>query len=462
MFPGKVYTKRREQLRQLAGDGLILIAGNEESAMNYKANTYHFRQDSSFLYYFGINKPGFYGICDSESGIDTLFGNDFDMDDIIWMGEQPLVKELASNVGVGASASLKELSSVLQSAISSGRKIHILPPYRGDQQLALSDLCAVSIEAVKKFVSEELIRAVINMRSVKDSFEIGEIEKAVEIAGLMHTTAMKMAFPGNYERELAGAIEGIALSHGGPVSFPVILSMNGQTLHNHYHGNELEEGRMVVCDAGTESELCYASDITRTFPVGGKFSAKQRDIYNIVLKANVETIKASLPGKSYREVHLLAARIIASGLKDLGLMKGDVDEAVASGAHALFFPHGLGHMLGLDVHDMEGLGENLVGYSETIKRSEQFGLAYLRMGRELEPGFVITNEPGCYFIPALIQQWKSEKKLEQFINYSEVDSYLGFGGVRIEDDVLITETGPRVLGTPIPKTVEEVEATAGI
>ncbi len=461
MFPGKVYTKRREQLRQLAGDGLILIAGNEESAMNYKANTYHFRQDSSFLYYFGINKPGFYGICDSESGIDTLFGNDFDMDDIIWMGEQPLVKELASNVGVGASASLKELSSVLQSAISSGRKIHILPPYRGDQQLALSDLCAVSIEAVKKFVSEELIRAVINMRSVKDSFEIGEIEKAVEIAGLMHTTAMKMAFPGNYERELAGAIEGIALSHGGPVSFPVILSMNGQTLHNHYHGNELEEGRMVVCDAGTESELCYASDITRTFPVGGKFSARQKDIYNIVLKANVETIKASLPGKSYREVHLQAARIIASGLKDLGLMKGDVDEAVASGAHALFFPHGLGHMLGLDVHDMEGLGENLVGYSETIKRSEQFGLAYLRMGRELEPGFVITNEPGCYFIPALIQQWKSEKKLEQFINYSEVDSYLGFGGVRIEDDVLITETGSRVLGTPIPKTVEEVEATAG-
>lgn len=430
--------------------------------MNYKANTYHFRQDSSFLYYFGINKPGFYGICDSESGIDTLFGNDFDMDDIIWMGEQPLVQDLASNVGVGASASLKELSSVLQSAISSGRKIHILPPYRGDQQLALSDLCAVSIEAVKKFVSEELIRAVVRMRSVKDSFEIGEIEKAVEVAGLMHTTAMKMAFPGNYERELAGAIEGIALSHGGPVSFPVILSMNGQTLHNHYHGNELEEGRMVVCDAGTESELCYASDITRTFPVGGKFSARQKDIYNIVLKANVETIKASLPGKSYREVHLQAARIIASGLKDLGLMKGDVDEAVASGAHALFFPHGLGHMLGLDVHDMEGLGENLVGYSETIKRSEQFGLAYLRMGRELEPGFVITNEPGCYFIPALIQQWKSEKKLEQFINYSEVDSYLGFGGVRIEDDVLITETGSRVIGSPIPKTVEEVEATAGI
>ena len=286
------------------------------------------------------------------------------------------------------------------------------------------------------------------------------MERAVDVAGIMHTTAMRMAFPGNFERELAGAVEGIALSHGGPVSFPVILSMDGQTLHNHYHGNELIEGRMVVCDAGAETEMCYASDITRTFPVGGKFSEQQKDIYNIVLKANTETIKASLPGVTYREVHLQAARIIAGGLKDLGIMKGDVEEAVAAGAHALFFPHGLGHMLGLDVHDMEGLGENHVGYTDTLKRSDQFGLAYLRMGRELEPGFVITNEPGCYFIPALIKQWRSEKKFEQFINYSKVDSYLGFGGVRIEDDVLITDTGSRVLGTPIPKTVEEVEATA--
>ena len=460
MFPKKVYTRRRERLRKMMGKGLILIAGNEESAMNYRANTYHFRQDSSFLYYFGINKPGFYGICDAESGTDTLFGNDFDMDDIIWMGEQPSVKELASGIGTDASASLKELASVIQSAISSGRSIHILPPYRGDHQIALSKICGISIEAVMELVSDELIHAVVKMRSVKDAFEVGEIEKAVEVAGIMHTTAMKMAFPGNFERELAGAIEGIALSHGGPVSFPVILSMDGQTLHNHYHGNELQKGRMIVCDAGTESELCYASDITRTFPVGGKFSEKQKDIYNIVLKANLGTIEASVPGRPYREVHLQAAKIIAAGLKDLGLMKGDVDEAVAAGAHALFFPHGLGHMLGLDVHDMEGLGENLVGYSDSIKRSDQFGLAYLRMGRELEPGFVVTNEPGCYFIPALIRQWKSEKKLEQFINYTQVESYIGFGGVRIEDDVLITETGSRVLGTPIPKTVEEVEATA--
>ena len=304
-----------------------------------------------------------------------------------------------------------------------------------------------------------MINAVVKLRAVKDQYEISELEKAVDVARIMHTTAMKMAYPGNFERELAGAIEGIALSHGGPVSFPVILSMDGQTLHNHYHGNELTEGRMVVCDAGAETSMCYSSDITRTFPVGGKFSEQQKEIYEIVLQANVDTIKASKPGVSYREVHLMAARIIAEGLNGLGIMKGDVDEAVKAGAHALFFPHGLGHMLGLDVHDMEGLGENYVGYSDTLKRSDQFGLAYLRMGRELEPGFVLTNEPGCYFIPALIDQWKAEKKHAQFINYDQVEKYRKFGGVRIEDDVLITESGSRILGTPIPKTVEEVEDT---
>jgi Xaa-Pro aminopeptidase len=459
LFPKEVYWQRRKLLRERVGEGLILIAGNEESAMNYRANTYHFRQDSSFLYFFGINKPGFYGIIDTGSGVDTLYGNDFDLDDIIWMGEQPLVKELASEVAVEATAGIPDLASALRSALTSGRKVHILPSYRGDQLISLANLLGVNQEKVKTLVSPELIRAVVGMRSVKDSYEIAEIEKAIEVAGIMHTTAMKMAFPGNFERELAGAIEGIALSHGGPVSFPVILSMDGQTLHNHYHGNELAEGRLVVCDAGAESEMGYASDITRTFPVGGKFTARQKDIYQIVLKANTETIKASLPGKTYREVHFQAAKIIAGGLKELGIMRGDVDEAVAAGAHALFFPHGLGHMLGLDVHDMESLGENLVGYSKSVQRSDQFGLAYLRMGRELEPGFVITNEPGCYFIPALIEKWKSEKKFQQFINYNKVSSFIGFGGVRIEDDVLIADRGSRVLGTPIPKTVEEVEAT---
>jgi len=459
MFAKEVYWQRRKMLREIIGDGLILIPGNEESSMNYRANTYHFRQDSSFLYFFGINKPGFYGICDTDTGEDTLCGNDFAIDDIIWMGEQPSVRDLAAEVAVEKTASLNDLAAVLQKAVKSGKKIHMLPTYRGDHDIKLGQMMGVGCEELTKFVSQDLIAAVVKLRSIKDQYEISEIEKAVEVAGIMHTTAMKMAYPGNYERELAGAIEGIALSHGGPVSFPVILSMDGQTLHNHYHGNELAEGRMVVCDAGAETAMCYASDITRTYPVGGKFSTMQKDIYNIVLKANTETIKASAPGRTYREVHLMAAKIIAGGLKELGLMKGDLDEAVVAGAHALFFPHGLGHMLGLDVHDMEGLGENHVGYNEALKRADQFGLAYLRLGRELEPGFVITNEPGCYFIPALIDQWKGEKKHEQFINYDQLEKYRSFGGVRIEDDVLITDTGSRVLGTPIPKTVEEVEAT---
>lgn len=459
MFAKEVYWQRRKMLREMLGGGLVLFPGNEESSMNYKANTYHFRQDSSFLYFFGINKPGFYGVCDVDNDQDTLYGDDFGIDDIIWMGEQPAVRDLAAEVAVESSASLNDLGTILKQAIKSGRKIHILPTYRGDHDIKLAQLMGLGSEEVSKFVSGDLVASLVKLRSIKDQYEISEIEKAVEVAGIMHTTAMKMGYPGNFERELAGAVEGIALSHGGPVSFPVILSMDGQTLHNHYHGNELKEGRMVVCDAGAETAMCYASDITRTFPVGGKFSTQQRDIYNIVLKANTETIEASIPGRTYREVHLMAARIIAGGLKELGIIKGDLDEAVKAGAHALFFPHGLGHMLGLDVHDMEGLGENNVGYNESLKRSEQFGLAYLRLGRELEPGFVVTNEPGCYFIPALIDQWKGENKHAQFINYNELEKYRSFGGVRIEDDVLITPTGSRVLGTPIPKTVEEVEDT---
>jgi len=459
MFPKEVYWQRRNLLRDLVGDGLILFPGNEECGINYKDNTYHYRQDSSFLYFFGINKPGFYGVCDVDEKKDTLYGNDFTMADIIWMGDQPSVNDLAAEVAIDSSASEATLVKDLQKAFQSGRKIHLLPNYRGDHVIKLAELLGVKCEEVNNFVSAELVEAVIKLRAIKDQYEIAEIEKAVDVAGIMHTTAMKMGFPGNYEYELSGAIEGIALSHGGPTSFPVILSMDGQTLHNHSHGNVLEAGRMIVCDAGAETAMCYASDITRTFPVGGKFSTQQKEIYNIVLKANTETIKASIPGRTYKEVHLMAAKIIAGGLRDLGIMKGDVDEAVAAGAHALFFPHGLGHMMGLDVHDMEGLGEDNVGYTEDLKRSEQFGLAYLRMGRELEPGFVITNEPGCYFIPALIGLWKGENKFTQFIDYQKAESYLGFGGVRIEDDILITDNGSRVLGTPIPKTVEEVEAT---
>jgi len=304
-----------------------------------------------------------------------------------------------------------------------------------------------------------MIKGIVALRSIKDKFEIVEIEKAVDIAYEMHTTSMRMAMPGVVDREIAGTIEGISLGLGGPVSFPVILSIHGETLHNHYHGNVLKEGRMMVTDAGAETTMHYASDITRTVPVGGKFNQRQKEIYEIVLDANMKTIEATKPGITNKELHLMAAKVIASGLKDLGLMKGDIDAAVAAGAHAMFFPHGLGHMMGLDVHDMEGLGENYVGYDDEVKRSDQFGTAFLRLGRRHQPGFVFTIEPGIYFIPALIDQWKNEKKFTEFINFDKVEPYKDFGGIRIEDDILVTEDGYRVLGTPIPKTVSDIEET---
>lgn len=459
MLPKEVYFSRRKQLHELLDNGLLLFPGNDESSMNYRANTYHYRQDSSFLYFFGLSQPGLAGICDLDSDEDVLYGDDLSIDDIIWEGEKTSMQEKADSIGVEHIRSSAAFGEDVKAALKSGRSVHILPPYRGDGIIKLSEDLGCSVDEVNGFVSEAFIKAVVRLRSVKDDYEIKEIEKAVDVAYIMHTTAMKMAFPGNFERELAGAIEGIALSHGGPVSFPVILSMNGQILHNHNHENELVNGRMVITDAGAETPLGYASDITRTCPVGGEFSPRQRDIYQIVLDANVYAIENSLPGVKNRDVHLGSAGIIASGLKDLGILSGNVDDIVAAGAHALFFPHGLGHMLGLDVHDMEGLGENYVGYNESISRSDQFGLAYLRLGRELEPGFVITIEPGLYFIPTLIDIWRKENRHSNFINYNKVEDYLDFGGVRIEDDVLITDNGNRVLGTPIPKTIAEVEAT---
>lgn len=460
MFAPSVYTARRNKLRTLVSSGIILIPGNQEASMNYPANTYHYRQDSNFLYYFGLNQPDLVGIIDIDNNKDILFGNDVDIDDIIWMGPQPSMKERGDLVGVTNTLPLDEAKKFVRDAAAKGRKVHITPPYRGKTLIQLEDLLGVHHSEVKKNVTEELLKAVISMRSVKDDLEIAEIEKALATAYLMHTTAMKMARPGVYEREIAGAIEGIALAQGGPVSFPVILTINGQTLHNHYHGNKLTEGRMLVVDAGAETELGYCSDITRTVPVGLKFSPRQKEIYEIVLRANTESIKACKPGLPYKDLHLLAATKVAEGLKAIGLMKGDVAEAVNAGAHALFFPHGLGHMMGLDVHDMEGLGENRVGYTEEVQRSKQFGLAFLRLARTLEPGYVMTNEPGVYFIPALIDLWKKDNKFAEFINYDKVESYRDFGGVRIEDDILVTDTGHRILGKPIPKTVEEIERLA--
>jgi len=457
MFPTQIYVERRNSLRKKISPGLILFPGNNDIPYNYKENTYHSRQDSTFSYFFGLNEPNLAGIIDLDNGIDYLFGDNIDLEDIIWMGTLPSIEERAASIGVMKTFPAKGLVQVIQKAQETGRKVHFLPPYRQDTICKLADLLHMHGDSLAEASSLELKKAVIEIRSVKEKIEIAEIEKMIDVAWEMHTYAMKMARPGVSEKEIAGVIEGIALSHGNGVSFPVILSMNGQTLHNHFHGNILQKGRLMLTDAGAESEQLYASDITRTVPVGGIFSPAQKDIYQIVLAANLKAIECTNPGTMYRDVHLSVSRVIASVLKDIGIMRGNIDNAVEAGAHALFFPHGLGHMLGMDVHDMEGLGETLVGYDETVTRSDQFGLAYLRFGKKPKPGYVLTDEPGIYFIPGLIDFWRSKKFFAEFIDYDIVETYKNFGGIRIEDDILVTENGCRVLGKPIPKTVEEIE-----
>ena len=458
MFDKKIYTDRRNKLKKQLKSGLILIPGNEEPAMNYTANTYAFRQDSSFLYFFGVDQADLFGVIDIDNDEDIIYGNEFDIYDIIWMGQQTTIRNKAARAGINKTEPVKNLSLKINDAVRRGVNIHYLPQYRYKIINWMSELLGIQPGAVNNYTSSKLIEAVIAQRSRKIKEEISEMEYALDIAYEMHTNAMKMAEPGMIEQEIAGAIEGIALSMGPGVSFPPIVSIHGEILHNHSHTNKLKKGDLMVNDSGAESYLHYASDITRTFPVDGKFTSKQKEVYEIVLKAQLDSIKAMKPGKKFKDIHLLAARTIAAGLKELGLMKGDVDEAVKAGAHAMFFPHGLGHMLGLDVHDMEGLGEDYVGYNEKVKRSDQFGLAYVRLAKELEPGYVVTVEPGIYFMPELIDFWKGENRFRQFINYDKVETYKGFGGIRIEDNVLVTREGYRVLGKrAIPKTVGEVE-----
>ena len=460
MFDSKVYIQRRNRLKEQIKSGLIIFLGNEESPMNYSANPYHFRQDSTFLYFFGLDFPSLAAVIDVDEERDIVFGNDVGIEDIIWMGFQPSIKERAMQAGIEETMPLDKLEETVKTAVQKGKKVHFLPPYRPETVIKIGQLMDRP-DVVKDHSSEDLIKAVVEQRSVKIKEEVEEMEKALSVTHETYSVAMRMTKPGIYEREIAGKMEGIVLSHGYTIAFPTILTINGQILHNHYHGNILKEGQLLVIDSGAESSLHYASDITRTIPAGGKFSPKQKEIYEIVLNAQGSSIDAIKPGTKFRDIHLQVARIIADGMKELGLMKGDMDEALEAGAHALFFPHGLGHQIGLDVHDMENLGENYVGYDDKTKRSDKFGFAYLRFARELQPGFVMTVEPGIYFIPALIDKWKGENKFTQFINYEKIEEYRDFGGIRIEDDVLVTESGHRVLGMPIPKTIEDVEEITG-
>jgi len=457
MFEANVYRRRRHILQQKIRSGLIVFLGNDEVPMNYTANAYHFRQDSSFLYFFGLDMPGLAAVLDVDERKATLFGDDISLEDIIWMGHLPNLKDRARLSGMAATAPAAKLEAVIRRARAKGRTVHFLPPYRPEISAKLSRLLGIAPRNLKARASSELIRAVVSQRLVKSAPEVREIEKALAVTHRMYLAAMKTVKPGVLEQEVVGRMDGLALAGGAGTAFPTILTINGQILHNHDHSHIMRKGRLLVVDSGAESNRHYASDITRTLPVSGKFTTRQREIYEIVLAAQESAIAAMKPGLPFRDVHLKVARLMSAGLKEVGLMKGDTEEAVAAGAHALFFPHGLGHPLGLDVHDMENLGESFIGYDEKTKRSDQFGLAYLRFARELRPGYVMTVEPGIYFIPALVAKWKKEKKHTSFINYLKVQTYLNFGGIRIEDNVLITSGGRRVLGQPIPKRVKDVE-----
>ena len=457
MFAKEVYCRRRNTLLKKMQDagakGLILFVGNAEAPAQYKDNCYKWRQDSSWLYFMGLDEPMMAALMDIDAGTETLFADDVDIDDIIWMGPQPSVRSKADAVGVARTQPYGALEAAVAAALAAGRTIHFLPPSRYYNTLKLQQL----VPGGKP--SEALIKAVISLRLIKEDIEIDAIDAACALGYEMHSVARDAIVPGIIEQDIVGKMEGVALAKGWGVSFPTILTQHGETLHNHLHDKVIEPGKLMVIDAGVESNEHYASDFTRTYPTSGKFTTKQREVYQIVYDCNELAFRMAKPGITYREVHLATARKMLEGLSALGLVKGDLDEMVAKGIAGLFQPHGLGHNMGLDVHDMEDLGENLVGYDPDQQRAKQLGLGSLRMARRLVPGHVITDEPGIYFIPALIEKFKKEGLGLDFVNYAKLESYYDFGGIRIEDDVLITPTGARRLGPKrLPASPEEVEA----
>ncbi len=459
LFSKNTYVERRARLRQLVGHGLIVLMGNNESPMNYPSNTYKFRQDSSFLYFFGQHRDGLVGVIDADSGAETLLGDEIDIDDIVWYGEVTSVVQMAEECGVAHTAPMAALTEMVAQAQKAGRKVHFLPPYRHETMIRLHDLLGIHPSQQRDAASQELIQAVIQLRLVKSAEEIEELERAAAIGYEMHTTAMRLCRPGVTEAYIGGVLDGIAASHGSMVSFQSIVSMHGEILHGYPSARPLEAGRLLLCDAGAETREHYCSDHTRTTPISGTFTQRQKDIYNIVVDCHDLALTHARPGVRWWDVHYDVCRLMTNRLKDLGLMKGDTEAAVQAGAHALFLPHGLGHAMGMDVHDMEGLGQTFVGYDEETRPSTQFGTASLRFARRLEEGHVVTDEPGIYFIPALIDLWRKEGTNAEFLCFDEIEKYKDFGGIRIEDDVLITKDGCRFLGEKrIPYHVDEVEA----
>ena len=457
MFEKQTYIQRRKILAEKIGSGLVLLLGNDESPMNYADNGYHFRQDSTFLYYFGIDFPALAAVIDVDNNLQIIFGDDYTIDDIVWMGSQPTIAERVGEVGISHIQPTLELATMIHEVLKQGREIHYLPPYRPENKLRLQHLLFLHPDHIAQKSSLRLIRAVVSQREIKSAEEIVEIEKGVDLSVDMHVAAMQMARPGMTEAQVAARVYEIAHAANGEISFPIIATINGQTLHNHYHGNVLKSGDLFLLDAGGEVESRYCGDLSSTFPVDATFTAQQKLVYEMSLLAHQAAIEALALNAPYRNAHLAACRSITNSMKELGLMKGDTDAAVAAGAHALFMPCGTGHMMGLDVHDMENLGEVWVGYDGEPK-STQFGLKSLRLAKPLKPGHVFTIEPGIYFIPELMDKWQGEGKFTEFVNWAEVQKFRNFGGIRNEEDYMMTETGPRRLGTNVkPKTVEEVE-----
>lgn len=463
MFAKEVYVRRRETLlqkmREAGESGLILFIGNAEAPAQYKDNCYKWRQDSTWLYYFGLDEPNMAAVLSIDSGNQGIFANDVDIDDIIWMGPQESVASKAESVGIYKTGPYDNLAPWLKEH-AKGRTVHVIPPSRYYNTLKLMELLGCA--RVDKRVSEALVKAIVSQRLIKEDIEIAAIDDACALGYEMHSVGRDSIKPGILEQEIVGRMEGVTLSKGWGVSFPTILTQHGETLHNHLHDKIIEPGKLMVIDAGAESNLHYASDFTRTYPTSGKFTTKQREVYQIVYECNELAFSLTKPGTTYRDVHLAVARKMLDGLQALDLVHGDLDEMVAFGIAGLFQPHGLGHNMGLDVHDMEDLGENLVGYDPDQTRAKQLGLGSLRMARRLVPGHVITDEPGIYFIPALIEKFKKEGLGKDFVNYAKLESYYDFGGIRLEDDVLVTPTGARRLGPKrLPVAPEDVEAAMG-
>lgn len=458
LFSKSTYVERRNELKKLVGSGLIVLFGNNDSPANYPSNTYKFRQDSSFLYYFGLHRNGLVGVIDVDNDREYLVGDEIDIEDIVWYGSVTSVSEMAEMTGVARTAAMRELPAIVESAKAQGEEVHFLPPYRFDNQIQIMDLLGIHPSQQKAAASLKLIAAVVKMRTTKTEEEIAELERAAEIGYEMHTTAMRLCRPGITEQYIGGMVDGIANAYGCMVSFQTIATQHGEVMHGNPSTAKLEAGRLMLVDAGAETNENYCSDNTRTTPVSGVFTQKQKDIYNIVVECHDHVLEVAKPGVKWWDVHFAVCRIITERLQQLGLMKGDVEESLKAGAHAMFLPHGLGHSMGMDVHDMEGLGQVYVGFDNEVRPSTQFGTNALRFGRRLQKGFVITDEPGIYFIPALIDDWKKNGTNAQFLNFDKIDEYRDFGGIRIEDDVLITDEGCRFIGSKrIPYHVEDVE-----